>query len=289
MTDDNSPPLPWDTRVIVDDALAEDQAAALELALGDGFETHGMRNGVRHPLAGLVDEPYFGANVGTGEAVPIEPEFFDRLRSEGVSEDEILEEFEWYIDSLNPDDAPSWRGSNPFCFDLKSIREYFIAEFCSLMELDSSDYHLIDYVGNLTEDFNPYTRIWFIIQILTEIELFDFCLKDSKKRSAVSSVSMLVAIGSLGTVGRMVEHYRWRFTYGPDALRGRANLSAARAGGIQRARSYQEKKRALLARMAEFVSKGHTVSNAANLTFKAGLGTSAEANRKHWNRRPGKK
>jgi hypothetical protein len=284
--------IPWPSHrgAPPDEALSEEQAAALELALGDGFTVYGgMDQGARHSLDGLVVEPYFGAFVGSGGVAPTEPEFFQRLRSEGIPEDELLDEYEWYLDELVPEDAPGWRQTNPFNFDLKAIKAYFVAEFCSFMNLDLSEYAHVGYVMNYLDDFNPYTRIWFTIQIISEIDMYNLNLEYMKKGGNIASLLVVLAFRSCGSIGRMVEHYRWRFSYGPDAMRGRANLSAASSGGISRARAHYAKRQAVLARMAEYIAAGHSITRAATLTFKAGLGSSEGANRKRWNRRTKKK
>ena len=56
------------------------------------------------------------------------------------------------------------------------------------------------------------------------------------------------------------------------------------AGGYAKGVSSWKRTLGILRRMAGYVERGHSVAQAANLTFKGGLGTSMEANRKMWHR-----
>ncbi|MCV0428171.1 MAG: hypothetical protein K5905_22165, partial [Roseibium sp.] len=191
------------------------------------------------------------------------------------------------------DDAPDWQETNPFGFSFSAIEAFFKK-------------HLSDYWGikveeiepditRLTSDaYLPFSRTWFEVKILNEISFFDYCFQDSKEREDVKvlspgyrwghAFSLGLAFKSAGKIGRMVEHYRWRFSYGQDALRGRASVMAAKAGGLARAKLSKSASAARIDKMRQLIEAGHSRARAAELAHKAGFGPSKEANRKLWTR-----
>ena len=64
--------------------------------------------------------------------------------------------------------------------------------------------------------------------------------------------------------------------------RGARAVESAALGGQTRASEHRRKRAMIFPEMARLVSKGHSVSRAAELAFQAGHGTSAEANRRLW-------
>lgn len=78
--------------------------------------------------------------------------------------------------------------------------------------------------------------------------------------------------------------YKIRMRHEADSFRGKKNVTSARSGGEARAKRLQGRTEEILQRMQAFHRSGKSVANAASLAFKAGLGTSPEANRKLWTR-----
>ncbi|MCB1428505.1 MAG: hypothetical protein KDJ66_05185, partial [Nitratireductor sp.] len=111
-----------------------------------------------------------------------------------------------------------------------------------------------------------------------------FLLTEQEASDRVRNLNQRFALSAVGSIGRIVEHYRWRFSYGADAQRGRSTIDAARKGGIERHRTTAKATAEVLNAMKLMIERGATASNAARLAFKAGFGTSAEANRKLWTR-----
>lgn len=69
-----------------------------------------------------------------------------------------------------------------------------------------------------------------------------------------------------------------------DYLRGKKGLDSARAGGRARAAKVRSDSDLRLGKMRGLVDAGHSVSRAAELTCRAGLGPSKSANAKLWHR-----
>jgi hypothetical protein len=85
-------------------------------------------------------------------------------------------------------------------------------------------------------------------------------------------------------LGYLWAEYQMRLDHEQDSLRGKKNVASARDGGEQRAKQFKSRSQQVLDKMAAHVKAGASVSNAAHLAAKSGFGTSAEANRKLWNR-----
>ncbi len=67
-------------------------------------------------------------------------------------------------------------------------------------------------------------------------------------------------------------------------LRGKKTPESAHAGGLARRQQTTDKTRKVIHFMKPYVADGHSIANAARLAFKAGQGSSADANRKAWTR-----
>ncbi len=67
-------------------------------------------------------------------------------------------------------------------------------------------------------------------------------------------------------------------------LRGKKIVESSRAGGLERGRQQTDRTRKIIDCMEHYVADGHSLTNAARLTFKAGQGSSVDANRKAWSR-----
>lgn len=286
---------PWDEPIQRPQKLSEEETQELEIALEDGFQIYGsMMPGEKYRLDGIVDEPFFGASAGSSSDAPaVVPDFVSKLKSEGLSEEEVLDEFRDFLDCHVSEDAPDWEATNPFGFSFASLEAFFKKQLCAYWGITVEDYD-----PNLTDSttgaYLPFSRTWFEVHILAEFAYFDFNFRDFKRLEAQTDISpgatwrrafsLSQAFASAGKIGRMVEHYRWRFSYGPDALRGRASVLAARMGGQERAKQLSGKSKRVLSAMSAYIERDHSIQNAARLVFKDGIGSSVSANAKLWHR-----
>jgi len=88
--------------------------------------------------------------------------------------------------------------------------------------------------------------------------------------------------------GYLWAEYQLRIRSEVDTVRGKKLVRDARAGGKARAEKSTLHSQKILAAMAAHIGKGKSISNAASLAAKAGLGASMDANRKLWTRNRGK-
>ena len=264
--------------------LTPKQSLELERALEDGFAVYGhMMPGISHSLAGIVNEPFFGAHATSGgHSDATVPDFVDHLRKEGLSEQEILDEVEMYLDENVSDDAPHWRETNPFNFRVAPLRKFFedlFFESNGYFERPGPDESELNFRG-LVLMFTPFSRTWFEVQIISELDALIEASEAIKKDGLGNGIFMWMIVGSAGKAGRLIENYRWRFSYGADAMRGRVSISSARAGGIARRAALASRTSAVLDAMRTHLDGGKTISNAARLAFNSGFGESVDANRR---------
>ena len=283
------------------DLLSKEQSEQLERALGDGFQIYGgMQMGFYVPLDGVIDEPFFGARAKSGRRRGEEEnvvEFVEELRAEGLPEEEIADEIESYLDECQPEDAPRWLETNPFEFDLKEITRFFEDRVDEIREEIRSDHEAFwreNLRGHEPEPIpewvlepssmllgeEPYSKKWFEIHVIGEIESIAYW----KEYRSNSPTAERLHLSSAGRIGRMIEHYRWRFSYGAHALRGKSNLRAATGGGKARAEARAPETMAILTKMDGLIGRGRSCREAGRRVFEEGLGKSADANRKLFER-----
>ena len=85
-------------------------------------------------------------------------------------------------------------------------------------------------------------------------------------------------------LGFLWSEYQQRMRSEEDAIRGGRLVNAGRAGAASRQAAYATRNAAIIRKMKELIESGHSMSRAASLALASGLGTSAEANRKLFNR-----
>lgn len=73
------------------------------------------------------------------------------------------------------------------------------------------------------------------------------------------------------------------------AVSGARTLAGGQSGGRKKREVYKDRNGAIIARMERSIARGYSIAAAADGAFKAGLGTSAEANRKLYYRSRPKK
>lgn len=113
------------------------------------------------------------------------------------------------------------------------------------------------------EGTNPDDRSW---------------LKAVIAQAAVAAFT--VGVHARAAVGKEIEQH---------ALRGKKNLRSAQAGGRARSATAKGKNDAVIAEMSKLMDKGLSMSAAASIASKNGLGTSMDANRKTYQRHGPKK
>lgn len=89
-------------------------------------------------------------------------------------------------------------------------------------------------------------------------------------------------------LGYLWAEYQMRLNIERNALRGEGVVKNAREGGIARGNETSSVSCKVIAAMEDKIASGKSISNAARLAFKAGLGSSPDANRKLWTRRRSK-
>lgn len=272
-----------------DDPLTEDEVARLSEALGDGFTSVTMLPEMRLlALKDIVEEPFWGTTLRASEEDLSRFEDFSKEMScDGYTNNEIAEAWLERQEDDRSDDAPSWTESNPFGFNLDRLEEFFVSrcdaslgDYARLLLKNGGDYTYLA----LIEIARPFSRTWFEIHIAHELWLLRGLYKDLAKNDSVTTFWAKALFERAGTIGRMIESYRWRFAYGHHALRGKKVANSAEAGGHARARAASKPTARTLSEMATFIEKGHSVSRAAELAASRGIGSSKAANRRLWSR-----
>ena len=271
-----------------DQRLTEEELDELAEALGDGFTSVNLlRYAHIGPLKGLVDEPFWGATVGASkDDINLLKAYSAELEKEGYSKEQILEQFLDELEGDLPDDAPHWLLSNPFGFGLVELEAYFIKKCdeslgdTSLFWKNGGDLAYIDFV----QHSKPFSRVWFELHIAYELWLLKELINDFPKDNEIAAFWAMLLIPRAGSIGRLIESYRWRFAYGDHALRGKKIIGSAGEGGRARARQIFASTHDVLGQMSILIKKGLSISRAAQLAHSRGLGSSPSANRKLWSR-----
>ena len=85
-------------------------------------------------------------------------------------------------------------------------------------------------------------------------------------------------------VGYLWAEYKIRMEHESAAVRGQTVRDGAQKGGEKRSQDYASLRKVVLSELKRLCDQGHSVSRAAELAFKAGIGTSGAANAKLWHR-----
>lgn len=113
--------------------------------------------------------------------------------------------------------------------------------------------------------------------------------------AVMAEISMQISVAKNSTtdaqlnaafcIGRLL-HVISSMVHLPMVERGKDNKSATRRGGKEtgRARKDSERRARILQRMEELIADGHTVSRAAQIAAREGIGTSKGANKQIWYR-----
>ena len=214
--------------------FTEAEAKELEKALNDAFTTYTEgREQVEFDASDIFPEQLWPSKVRTTNLML---EAYREMQSDYPDEPkdslfiEAIEDHEF-------EDAPKWWESNPFNFNYNLLRKYFSKKFkihCERTKtLDDKLFkHLKEHpeefpedfewnvVGNLYLEASIFSKKWFELKIY---ELF-LAIEDSSTDAYPSWKKM-----HYGELGRMIEHYRWKFAYQEDVLVGQKNIAARKA------------------------------------------------------------
>jgi hypothetical protein len=275
-----------DSREYESPQLSPDQSDELAKALGDGFRIYGdEKRGVVLSLKGLVDDRFFGAFAsvdGTGDVC--DPAEIKSRRVDGSDEEPLWPGLHRYLLSDIPAEGLTWMEKNPFQISFDQLEEFFIRRMCEYFDVPREYWKMNLSSAKYVAAFEPYSIHWFELVILAEFRAMRAAREAPPRSFDGHDIRLHVATTAAACIGRMVEHYRWRFSYGADALRGRATVESARAGAAARARQHATRSRRIIGEIKRYIGSGKTVSNAASLAFRRGFGASPEANRKLWYR-----
>ena len=206
----------------LDTSLTEAQAQQLEDALDDGFSHYGSLDPTkRYTLDGIVEDPFWEAKLNSSLD---STSGFDEFRAEycegDATDEEILAEYEDFLDDTVSTDAPHWRLTNPFGFDLIKIEAFFEARLADFARETGRDYHEeLSSLDLLLRELTPFTKPWFEVQVLLELAELRSVSKMTFTHELTKELPKWWMVKSAGKIGRLIEHYRWRFTYGTDAER----------------------------------------------------------------------
>jgi len=242
------------------ECLTDKERKGLEEALGDGFETSTGAPGNQDyvDVSEFIENPLFGARVRIDLGI---------LHDDDVDDDD-------FIDSdtdAQSDEEHQWWTTIPFNFRLDKIQKYFenkkreqtdaYLQKCEELFIQRTKYPgdpyydlgLLPHPGDSLPAYKlPYTKAWFELKICDLFWRYDYFMKIIKKDNDGSSYMMDIAITDIGTIGRMVEHYRWKFLFEKNVLDGQINAQALKRATetrLEKASSVMSEKTASLKRI----------------------------------------
>ena len=148
----------------------------------------------------------------------------------------------------------------------------------------------LDDVAN-PESPEMFSEVWHAAMLLSQIaeyrRMVGLVMLPGPYRPGKKTVveHMDEAASAAFEIGRHLQAI-WNKPFEPHALRGMKVRAAQESGGAERRRQTSPRSKKILDVMSKLIElNGHTVSRAAEIAVQRGCGTSAEANRKLWNRR----
>ena len=252
--------------------LSDDQSKELIELLNDGFIFWGKHNINLHNIieelfGDVAKDEFYDIVFSKGREKNLIGEFFVEVAKEDQPfEYDIRRLLEYYEDvSLNAE-LPSWGKTNPFNFPLTRISDFFNKRLVEYFHFDEIELKyrvksgcLWDYVQE--EEF--YSKIWFEVAVTMELEKLRELETSIELEKPRHPLMLTLCMGSAGRVGRMLEHYRWRFSHGHHAVIGGKSDAGARDAGRQRAANYRDRNDRIIAKMTELLTEDPNVSKAA--------------------------
>lgn len=129
------------------------------------------------------------------------------------------------------------------------------------------------------EKFEPFTQEWHALKILHAEQFLPSDERDGPSRSAFH-----FAMQSASSIEASYQALIFKSHFESDTLRGRKTLKSAIDGGKARFGKHAKSTDAVLSAMAELLQKrpSLSISGAAEVAKKKGIGKSAESNRSLW-------
>ena len=173
---------------------------------------------------------------------------------------EVFAEDDWYGECFQVLDAHGWMSGLSISKDiLTKVKEFEPSiDFAKLFEKYEDNWRYVVYERAAYHLTPPLSRIWYVANML---RLY-FIENDDMR------------------LGFLWSEYRQRMQVEPSVALGRKIVAAAKRGGEARQASTIDRSSQIVSRIQSFIENGHSVSRAATLVADAGIGTSADANRK---------
>lgn len=208
----------------------------LEQALGDAFTTY--TQGCEHTefdVSDIFPNQLWNSKVKTTSSML---EAYEEMKA-GYPDEPIDELFIEALEDHEIDDAPKWWEVNPFNFNYRSLKGYFSEKFVAHSKEVGKYYsELLEHLKNNPEDFDDNDNIeWQLVgDLYRNAPVYSrkwFELKIYEQFLAIEDESMAKYVEwkfkQFGELGRMIEHYRWKFSFENDVQQGQKNEKARKA------------------------------------------------------------
>jgi hypothetical protein len=131
-----------------------------------------------------------------------------------------------------------------------------------------------NFPGDLSSD--PFSELWYAGKIGHEC----WNLLSKHRERGPNEIALAQAL----YLGRLLTEADWRAAFKPSIVTGKDVRSGAKLGGEMRAGKVAPQTAVVIKEIRILKEQGHTISRAAELVAKRGVGKSAEANRRLWSR-----
>ncbi len=138
-------------------------------------------------------------------------------------------------------------------------------------------------IADAAERFGVYSLQWYCAHVIKIIEMHTGW-QSGKSTFADPNSGPTVEFAAGFKAGYLFSEAGWKHDFEIDAMRGIRTKNAATEGAKQRKASLAPRTKERLGKMQRLVARGHSISRAAEVNSKKGLGTSKCANLKLWYR-----
>jgi hypothetical protein len=125
-------------------------------------------------------------------------------------------------------------------------------------------------------EVTPFTEFWYAGRLGFECWHLLVQCRDSTLTGATLERAF--------NLGRILSEAEWSLSFKKPINTGMGVLRGAGIGGNMRIGRLEPQTKVTLGEMSRLISESHSIRRAAELTFKKGLGRTADANRKLWQR-----
>jgi hypothetical protein len=244
--------------------LSEEEKDRFLAALGDGFGY--SRRGQNLDEAALPSEVEGGLLKHRA--------YYDRSRRSEQWDDDKEDEDEEFWEQSDGDSPPGLFEQCPINFHLPALREYFQGQKLAYLAYAKAarDYTWLDelkseersnweeYIYNQVL-YKPYSKAWYEYHINQHFYFFDESVS-MLTRHAEQRLGLGLALitNFLGTLGRLIEQYYWKFLVERAAIRGLRISESAKSGGLRLA-SMRKREHAAWQAAATLVWQEHPSSS----------------------------